>query len=281
MPTNDAPLDRKTLLHNLELPQTPILELQRRIDLELADQEPKRKLLIPFVTCGYPTKAKTLDLLKACAAGGADKIELGIPWSDPLADGPVIQETSRVALLSGTTMLDAFEIAAKFKDAPLLFMTYYNPVIQFILPRFFNRAMKAGLKGVIIPDLPPEESGDARAAATMAGVPLIYLCSPTCTDARIRLIDRLSGDFIYLVSLRGVTGARSAVASDLGAFVKRVRRFTKKPLCVGFGISTPEQARDVARLADGIIVGSAILKRAKNPRDVERFVRSLRKAIEG
>ncbi len=239
-----------------------------------------RKLLIPFVTCGYPSKSKTLDLLKACAAGGADAIELGIPWSDPLADGPVIQETSRVALLNGTTMLDAFEIAATFKDAPLLFMTYYNPVIQFILPRFFNRAMRAGLKGVIIPDLPPEESRDAAAAARMAGVPLIYLCSPTCTGARIKLIDKLSSDFIYLVSLRGVTGARSALASDLGAFVKRVRRFTKRPLCVGFGISTPEQARDVARVADGIIVGSALLKRAKNPRDVERFVRSLRTAID-
>lgn len=238
------------------------------------------KLLIPFVTCGYPAKAKTLDLLKACAAGGADRIELGIPWSDPLADGPVIQETSRIALENGTTMLDAFAVAEQFRGAPLLFMTYYNPVIQFVLPRFFNRAMRAGLKGVIIPDLPPEESDDARAAASMAHVPLVYLCAPTCTDARIRLIDRLSQDFIYLVSVRGVTGARTGVASDLGAFVKRVRRLSKRPLCVGFGISTPEDARNVARLADGIIVGSAVLKRAKNPRDVERFVKSLRKAID-
>ena len=263
----------------LELLETPILELQRRVELELTGQ-PQRKLLIPFITCGYPAKSKTLDLLKACAAGGADRIELGIPWSDPLADGPVIQETSRVALLNGTTMVDAFVIAAKFTDAPLLFMTYVNPVIQFGLPRFFSHAIKAGLKSVIIPDLPPEESGDAAAAAKLAGIPLVYLCSPTCTDARIRLIDRKSSSFIYLVSLRGVTGARSAVATDLGAFVKRVRKLSTKPLCVGFGISTPAQARDVAALADGIIVGSAILKRAKDPRDVERFVRSLRRAID-
>jgi tryptophan synthase alpha chain len=267
----------QSTLRDSELLRTPILELRRRLDEEL---QGRRKLLIPFVTCGYPTKSKTLDLLKACAVGGADRIELGIPWSDPLADGPVIQETSRVALLNGTTMMDAFAVAGKFREAPLMFMTYVNPVLQFGLPRFFKRAMRAGLKGVILPDLPPEESDDARAAAAMAGVPLVYLCAPTCTDARIRAIDRMSKDFIYLVSVRGVTGARTAVAGDLGAFVKRVRRLSKRPLCVGFGISTPEQARSVARIADGIIVGSAVLKRAKNPRDVERFVKSLRKAID-
>ncbi len=238
------------------------------------------KLLIPFVTCGYPTKVRTLDLLKACAAGGADRIELGIPWSDPLADGPVIQETSRIALLNGTTMLDAFAVADKFRDAPLMFMTYANPVLQFGLPRFFDRAKRAGLRGVIIPDLPPEESAETRATALLAGVPLVFLCAPTCTDARIRLIDRVSDDFIYLVSVRGVTGARSGIASDLGAFVKRVRRLSKRPLCVGFGISTPADARRVAAMADGVIVGSAVLKRAKSPRDVERFVKSLRKAID-
>ena len=238
------------------------------------------KLLIPFVTCGYPTKAKTLELLKACAAGGADRIELGIPWSDPLADGPVIQETSRVALENGTTMLDAFAIAAKFRETPLLFMTYVNPVLQFGLPRFFDRARKVGLKGLIIPDLPPEESGEVAAAATIASIPLVYLCSPTTTETRVRLIGRLSRDFIYLVSVRGITGARAAMASDLGAFVKRVRKLTTRPLCVGFGISTPGQARDVARLADGVIVGSALLKRAKSPREVERFVRSLRHAMD-
>jgi tryptophan synthase alpha chain len=235
------------------------------------------KLLIPFVTCGYPTKAKTLDLLKACAAGGADRIELGIPWSDPLADGPVIQETSRIAIEQGTTMLDAFRIAESFREAPLLFMTYVNPVLQFGLPRFFAHAARAGLRGLIIPDLPPEESGAMRRAAA---IPLVFLCSPTTTGARIRLIDRLSRDFIYLVSVRGVTGARTAMAADLGAFVKRVRRVSRRPLCVGFGISTPAQARDVAKVADGVIVGSAILKRAGNPRDVERFVRNLRQAID-
>jgi tryptophan synthase alpha chain len=239
-----------------------------------------RKLLIPFVTCGYPTKARTLELLRACAAGGADRIELGIPWSDPLADGPVIQRTSQVALEGGTTTLDAFAIAETFRERPLILMTYYNPVLQFILPRFFNRAMRAGVAGVIIPDLPPEESGDARAAAEMARVPLIYLCAPTCSDARIRLIDRLSRSFVYLVSLKGVTGARAKLPAETAAFVRRVRRLSGRPLCVGFGISTPEQAREVARVADGVIVGSALLQRAGRPREVERFVGSLRTAID-
>lgn len=237
-----------------------------------------KKQLIPFVTAGYPTKAACLDLLKACAAGGADRIELGIPFSDPLADGPVIQAASHEALRRGTTLADAFEIAERFRERPLLFMSYYNPILQYGLGRFFARAARAGLAGAVVPDLPPEESGEARAAARM---PLVFLCSPTTTDARLRLIDRLSRDFIYLVSIKGVTG--SAAAPDVSAFVRRVRRFSKRPLCVGFGISTPDQARAAARAADGVIVGSALLRIVREgggPAQAERFVASLRRAIE-
>ncbi len=249
-----------------------------KIDIVLRLMSP---LLIPFVTAGYPSKSKCVELLKACAAGGADRIELGIPFSDPLADGPVIQATSQAALDNGTTLGDAFAIADKFRERPLMFMTYYNPVVQFGLPRFFNRCQRAGLAGAVIPDLPPEESEEARAASSMAGIPLIFLCSPTTTDARIRLIDRVSRDFIYLVAVKGVTGGKAA--GDVSGFVRRVRRCTKKPLCVGFGISTAAQARAVARVADGVIVGSALLKIVRDggtAKDVERFVRSLRRAID-
>ena len=239
------------------------------------------KLLIPFVTAGYPTKTSCVDLLTACAAGGADQIELGIPFSDPLADGPVIQATSHKALTGGVTTDDAFSIAEGFTAAPLLFMTYINPVMQYGERKFFDRAARAKMKGVILPDVPPEEANGVSAASDASGVPIVFLISPTCTDERIRMIDKLTKSWIYLVSLKGVTGA--SMKSDIGAFVKRVRKITKKPLCVGFGISTPEDAARAAEFADGIIVGSALLKIVEaggTPKDVELFVAGLRKAID-
>ena len=241
----------------------------------------KRKLLVPFITAGFPSKKECVDLLKACAAGGADQIELGIPFSDPLADGPVIQAASQQALDGGLTVDDAFRIAAGFRDAPLLFMTYVNPVLQYPAARFFGRAAKEGLRGVILPDLPPEEADGFMDASRKSGVPLVFLCSPTCTDARIRMIGRLSRSFIYLVSLKGVTGAK--IKADVGGFARRVKRLTGRTVYVGFGIATPEDARRVAAQADGIIVGSALLKivqRGGKPRDVERFVAGLRRAID-
>ena len=240
-----------------------------------------RKQLIPYVTGGYPTKEGCVDLLTACAAGGADQIELGIPFSDPLADGPVIQATSHKALTGGVTTDDLLSLAETFKASPLLFMTYINPVMQYGEKKFFDRAAKAGMKGVILPDVPPEEADAVTAASDASGVPIIFLISPTCTDERIRMIDKLSKSWIYLVSLKGVTGA--AMKSDVPAFVKRVRKSTKHPLYVGFGIQTPEDAARVAEYADGIIVGSALLKIVENggsPKDVEQFVAALRKAID-
>lgn len=239
-----------------------------------------RKQLIPYVTGGYPTKAGCVDLLHACASGGADQIELGIPFSDPLADGLVIQATSHKALTGGVTTDDLMTIAENFKAAPLLFMTYINPVMQYGEKKFFDRAAKAGMKGVILPDVPPEETDAVSAASDASGVPIIFLISPTCTDGRIKMIDQLSKSWIYLVSLKGVTGA--AMKSDVPAFVKRVRKFTKKPLFVGFGIQTAEDAARVSEYADGVIVGSALLKIIENggtPKDVEAFVAGLRKAI--
>ena len=240
-----------------------------------------RKQLVPYVTAGYPDRKHCVELLKACAAGGADRIELGIPFSDPLADGPVIQATSHKALTGGVTTDDAFAIAAGFRDAPLLFMTYVNPVFSYGAGRFFARAAKAGLEGVILPDVPPEEADPLIGVSEKSGVPIVFLISPTCTDERVGRIDRLTRSWIYLVSLKGVTGAK--MTSDVSSFIRRIRRLTKHPLYVGFGISTPDDARRVAAVADGIVVGSALLKiveKGGRPKDVERFIASLRRAID-
>lgn len=240
-----------------------------------------RKQLLPFVTAGYPTKDACKELLHACAEGGGDQIELGIPFSDPLADGPVIQATSHKALLGGTTTDDAFEIAQGFKKAPLVLMTYYNPVLQYGERRFFQRAATAGVRGVILPDLPPEESDSATAASQESGVPNIFLISPTCTEERIRKIDQLTRGWIYVVSLKGVTGSK--IQTDVAGFVRRVRKLTHHPLYVGFGISNPEEAARMAEVADGIIVASALLRIIENggtAKDVERFVAELRSAID-
>ncbi|HZE96981.1 MAG TPA: tryptophan synthase subunit alpha [Planctomycetota bacterium] len=240
-----------------------------------------RKLLLPFVTAGYPTKAGCVDLLNACASGGGDQIELGIPFSDPLADGPVIQATSYKALVGGITVEDVFGIAETFKAVPLNLMTYVNPVLQYGERKFFDRAAKAGVKAVIVPDVPPEEADAMTAASQASGVPNIFLISPTCTDARIKMIDKLSRAWIYIVSIKGVTGSK--IQSDVASFVTRVRRLTKHPLYVGFGISTPDDAARIAQVADGIIVASALLKLVEDggtAKDVEQFVAGLRKAID-
>lgn len=231
------------------------------------------KLLIPYVTGGFPSKAGCRELLDACVAGGADRVELGVPFSDPMADGPVIQQASQEALARGFSLADALAVARTFRAVPIYLMTYLNPILARGLDRYFAEARRAGVAGTIVPDLPPEEA---------RGRPLVHLCAPTCTDDRIRRIDRASRDFIYLVSIRGVTGARRALPSDLGAFIRRVRRLSRRPLCVGFGISTPAQAAEVAKLADGVIVGSAVIRaaRAGGPQAVERLVRSLRRALD-
>lgn len=222
-----------------------------------------RAALIPYLTAGFPEPKATGALLETLADGGADAIELGIPFSDPLADGPVIQRASQRALEAGMTLEGAFGIARAFRrrrPTPLYFMTYANPVVAYGPPRFFKRAREIGLAGAIIPDLPPEESDGWRQEAASAGVPLVFLCAPTTASARVRTIDGLTRDFIYLVSLKGVTGERKELPPGLGAFVRRVRRLTTHPLCVGFGISRPDQARQVAKMADGVIVGSAVIR---------------------
>ncbi len=236
------------------------------------------KKLIPFLTAGFPGKKKSAEYLRACIQGGADGIEIGIPFSDPLADGPVIQASSQQALDKGVTMADAFALAQKVTSVPVYFMTYLNPVYRYGADRFLSRSKKAGITGLIIPDLPPEE-----AKTVLPKAPLVFLCSPTCTPKRITRVGRESHGWIYLVALRGVTGARKGLPSDLSSFVKRVRRATKKPIYMGFGISTPRDAAEASTLTDGVIVGSAILKKiasGESPGKIEKYIRSLRRAID-
>jgi tryptophan synthase alpha chain len=224
---------------------------------------PDYKALVAYLTVGYPTAESTLEIVPLLVDAGCDIIELGIPFSDPLADGTTIQEASSRALQQGVTPKFCLEVAEKLRqkvDVPLAFMTYYNPVLHFGLESFCIACEKAGVDGLIIPDLPPDEATALDVSTRQHGLDLIYLLTPTSTTPRIKLVAEKSRGFIYLVSLTGVTGPRETLPEGLEDFVSRVRRETGKPLCVGFGISTPEQAYRVGQVADGIIVGSRLIQ---------------------
>jgi tryptophan synthase alpha chain len=244
--------------------------------------------LMPYLTMGYPERDSTLTLVPAIAEAGADLIELGIPFSDPLADGPTIQASSQKALENGMTLSLCLEQAASLRGQgvtlPFVFMGYYNPIYQFGIERFAAQAAASGVDGVIIPDLPPEEAQAALDAFESQGLDLVLLLAPTSNATRIRMVAELAQGFIYLVSLVGTTGARGQVAEDLAELVDRVRAETDKPLAVGFGISTPDQAAQVADLADGVIVGSALIEAigaAEIPEDAARgFITALRAGMD-
>lgn len=247
-----------------------------------------RAALMPYLTVGYPTKEQTADLAQSAIEAGADMLELGIPFSDPLADGATIQRTTQIALEQGTTVGTCLDTVAELRthgiDAPLLLMGYYNPIFQWGLETFCAACAKVGVDGLIVPDLPPEEADDLQAACRTHGLDLIMFLAPTSTDERIRQVVRRASGFLYLVSLTGVTGARDALPAVLESFVGRVRAATNLPLAVGFGVGGPQQAARVARIADGVIVGSALL-RAIGDSDApvqatSRFVRGLREGIE-
>jgi tryptophan synthase alpha chain len=241
--------------------------------------------LIPYITVGYPTVETTLKVVPLLASSGCDIIELGIPFSDPLADGATIQRASYEALRQGVTPKVCFEVAQELRrqlEIPLVFMTYYNPVLKFGLEQFCSKCAEVGLDGLIIPDLPPEEGQELEQSTRSHGLDLIYLLSPASTEERIRLVASKASGFIYLVSLTGVTGARDKLPQELEGFVARVRQRTEKPLCVGFGVSTPEQARRIAKVADGVIVGSRIIQLIKEDnslKDLCSFVKGLRDAL--
>jgi tryptophan synthase alpha chain len=247
-----------------------------------------RAALMPYFTLGYPTPEDSLSILQAIAEAGADLIELGIPFSDPLADGPTIQRSTQVALERGMTLGRALEITAELRSRhvsqPLLLMGYYNPILAYGVERFVRQAAIAGVDGFIIPDLPPEEAAALEAVCRDSQCALVYLLAPTSKPERTADIAARSSGFLYLVSVVGVTGARENLATDLDSFINRARRVSNVPVAVGFGISTPDQAQTVGRLADGVIVGSALIEAVSgSTRPAEaaaRFVRSLRKALE-
>jgi tryptophan synthase alpha chain len=226
----------------------------------------RRAAFLPYHAMGYPDRATSLAVIQALAEAGADGFEIGIPHSDPLADGPTVQTATYTALTKGTTVKDCLAMVRELRQAgvqqPFFAMTYFNPLFAYGIERFVADAVAAGVDGLIVPDLPPEEADEIETAAKRGGLAMIYMLAPTSTEERIQLVAQRATGFIYMVSVTGITGARAELPPDLGAFIERVRRHTDLPLAVGFGIGTGEQAAAVARLAEGVIVGSALVKAA-------------------
>jgi tryptophan synthase alpha chain len=246
---------------------------------------PGYKALIAYITVGYPNMSATLDVASVLSNNGCDIIELGIPFSDPLADGVTIQKASYQALQQGVTPRVCLEVAYQLRQklaTPLVFMTYYNPVFNFGVEAFCQASTAAGIDGLIVPDLPLEEGAELEAITQQHSLDLIYLLAPTSTEERISMVANRSQGFIYLVSLTGVTGARETLPPELEGFVNRVRQKARQPLCVGFGISSPEQARRVAKVADGVIVGSRLIRLMEEDTtlsSLKAFTLSLREAL--
>jgi tryptophan synthase alpha chain len=244
------------------------------------------RALIPYFTAGDPSLDATGRLVLEAQRRGADVIELGVPFSDPLADGPVIQRASQRALAAGVTLAAVLELVRDLRaqlSIPLVLLTYYNPLLAFGLERFARAAAGAGLDGVIVADLPPEEAGPLAAQTVAVDLDLVHLAAPTSPPARLRLIARRSRGFIYVVALTGVTGVRDRLPPGLEAQLRALRLLTTRPICVGFGVSTPEHVGALARLADGVIVGSAIVRlveaHAGSPTlldEVGRFIAALK-----
>ncbi|MBF0595116.1 MAG: tryptophan synthase subunit alpha [Candidatus Omnitrophica bacterium] len=245
----------------------------------------KKKAFIAFITAGDPSLEATYNLVLALEKAGADIIELGVPFSDPMADGQTIQEASFRSLKRGTTLKKILQLVRrirKISEVPIALMTYYNPVHYFGNETFIDEAKSAGVDGLIIPDLPVVEAFALRGFAVKKDVSLIFFLAPTTSNERAREIVKAAGGFIYFVSVAGVTGARASVPASIARQVKAARSMTKVPVCVGFGISTPQQVKDIASFADGVIVGSAIVKeiqkhgRAKDmPARVAAFVKRM------
>lgn len=251
----------------------------------------KRPALIPFITAGDPSLSYTGELVLEIERQGADIIELGVPFSDPLADGPTIQAASQRALANGVRLEDIIKFVAglrKKTNIPLILMSYYNPVLQHGLKRTAKKAAEAGVDGFIIPDLPPEEAAEWKDEADSAGLDTIFLLAPTSDEDRIKKVVKMSSGFIYYVSVTGITGARKRLPADLLSKLEVIKKQAAIPVSVGFGISTAEQVAMLAPCVDGIIVGSAIVnliaKHAEDPQMVQivgRFVAHLKTGTKG
>jgi tryptophan synthase alpha chain len=234
--------------------------------------------LVAYITAGDPTLAATEQFVLALARAGADVIELGVPFSDPVADGPVIQRASERALRSGTTLAGVLSLVKSLRaktDVPLVLFSYFNPVLQMGLEKFADAAKSAGADGVLITDLTPEEGVEYRSAMSSRGLDTIFLAAPTSTDERLALIAKSSTGFLYLISRTGVTGAKDQLAEELPALARRVRRFTKLPIAVGFGISQPGHVSVLGGLADAAVVGSALVEEIERAGTVEAAEKAL------
>lgn len=241
-----------------------------------------RKALIPYIMAGDPTLSATKKYISVLEHAGADIIELGVPFSDPLADGPTIQRAAERAIKHKVTLRKVLKLVSEVRkstDIPVILMTYYNPVFKFGIRNFVKAAVKAGVDGMIVPDLIPDEADDYIKEAHKYKLDTIFLLAPTSTPERIMKITRASTGFIYYVSITGITGSKLSADPKMKQTLSSIKEVTNKPVAVGFGISTPEEASSMSGLADGVIVGSAIVKLISEGKDISNFVRALRKAI--
>jgi tryptophan synthase alpha chain len=260
-----------------------------RIDQKFQElKKAKRKAFIAFITAGDPDLKTTEELVFGLEKAGVDIIELGVPFSDPLADGPTIQASYLRALKAKTTVkkiLDTVKQIRRQTSMPLALMSSYNPIFRFGEEKFVKACRQAGVDGLIIPDLPPEEADNLCRAAKRHDIATVFFVAPTTQDGRIRANTRASTGFVYYVSLTGITGTQKAVARTVVKSINHIKRFTSKPVCAGFGISTPSQVKDIGRAADGVIVGSAIVKAIEQHKGnnlipaVSRYVHSLVKSL--
>ncbi len=242
-----------------------------------------KKAFIPYIMAGDPSVEKTKELVLVLEECGADIIELGVPFTDPLADGPTIQRAAERALKGGVTLKVVLALVKDLRTktrVPLVLMTYYNPVFKYGEERFVKDAKDAGVDGVIIPDLPPDEAGELIKTAKKAGLATIFLLAPTSTEDRIKKVAAASRGFIYYVSMTGITGSQILLDGSIGKSINNIRKITDKPVAVGFGISTPEEARAVSGISDGVIVGSAIVRKIQEaPEGLKDFILKLREAV--
>jgi tryptophan synthase alpha chain len=243
-----------------------------------------KKAFVAFVTAGDPSLDRTVEVAFELERGGVDVLELGVPFSDPLADGPVIQRASDRALRRGTTLAAVLDVVRRIRrrsDLPLLLFSYANPLLRYGLKRTATDARDAGADGMLVTDLPPEEAGDWLGAARAADVDTVFLAAPTSPEARLRLVAEASRGFVYAVSRTGVTGEREALSSDARPLVERLKALTSEPVALGFGISTPAQVAAAAAVADGVVVGSALVRSLEErpAGDVAEQVRWLKSAM--
>lgn len=242
------------------------------------------RAFIPYIMAGDPNIKRTGELIRVLEDCGADIIELGVPFSDPLADGPTIQQAAQRALDEGVTLSTVIGLVAEIRIAtqiPIILMTYYNPIFKYGEERFVRDATAAGVDGIIVPDLPPDEAGNLMKYSRKSGLDTIFLLAPTSTEDRIQKVARASKGFIYYVPMTGITGSKLSLDVSFESHIARIRKVSDKPVAVGFGISTPEEAAALSRFADGVIVGSAIVKRVQAPdSELKNYLLSLRNAIQ-